>query len=432
MSVSNGKSPEPNSSELTPEKAERAANLEAAVSKLKRIPMLSQLSTDIIREIDNPNISCRRLAEIISTDPVIVAELLKLTNSAYFGIRVRVSSVQQATSLLGVNLVSNLVVSLALMDSPKAYAEIPYFDVHCYWGHCMATSQICGVVARKLGSQMVAPGEASLAGLLHDIGIIVFAANEKKKFSQIFEEHRRRYDQAVAADQKPPDFSSVEEEFLGFSHADLGAWLAEKWGLPLPILETIRFHHSPVKDCLNKETVALVQLSDFLCNRNRLDFLPPYGDPEIMPETLQMLGRSGQKDFQEKLKSTIQPEIERARHYFEAFATVVREEEDEVKEETPTAVEEQLPSETQPEVVIVEKPAEIPLWTSLVPGLYQILRGEIVPGVLILMIFLVGAGFSFLFSLMGSPVPAFWSASVGVLAWFSGIVLAWAGKDLSG
>ncbi|HNT35533.1 MAG TPA: hypothetical protein PKH07_11100, partial [bacterium] len=64
MSVSNGNGLNPEKNELSPEQVERTARLEAAVNKLKRIPMLSQLSTDIIREIDNPNISCRRLAEI--------------------------------------------------------------------------------------------------------------------------------------------------------------------------------------------------------------------------------------------------------------------------------------------------------------------------------------------------------------------------------
>ncbi|HNT36090.1 MAG TPA: hypothetical protein PKH07_13975, partial [bacterium] len=175
-------------------------------------------------------------------------------------------------------------------------------------------------------------------------------------------------------------------------------------------------------------------LSDFLCNRHKLDFLPPQADPDIRPETLQLLGRSGQKDFQERLKTTIQPELERARQYFEAFATVVKEEE-EVRPKEQAISEEQVEQapEKQPEVVVFESQPKsaVPMWTLLIPGLYQILRGEIVPGALILMIFLVGAGFAFLFSLMGRLGPAFWSAGMGMLAWFSGIFLAWSGKDLS-
>ena len=380
---------------------ERARKLEATISKLQKIPVLSTLSTKVIREVDSPDISCKRLAQIVSTDPVIVAEVLKLANSAYFGVRVRVSTVQQATSLLGIDMVSSLVISLALMESPRAYKDIPIFNVERFWGHCMACSHLSAAIARELGAQMVGPGEASLAGLLHDMGIVVLAANEKRKFSRILETHNTRYLKALDAQQPPPTLIEVEEEILGFNHADLGAWLANKWKLPTSISETIRYHHSEVDKCVNKEIVALVQLSDFLCNRDSLDFLPVGADPGPSKETLQFLGKSGQKEFLSQIKTTLQPELERAEQCFSAFANKLEQNEEEEEQELPQAPKRQLEvagEESQAEEnkawETSQSPVSVdqgPKWTILIPGLDQAFDGSLILGILLLATFLIGS-----------------------------------------
>lgn len=400
---------------------ERSSKLEEVVSRMNRIPVLSKVSVDVIREIDNPNISCRRMAEIVSNDPVMVAELLKLANSAFFGVRVRVNTVQQATSLLGINSVSSLVVSLALMDSPKAYEDIPLFDVHQFWGHCMACSQLCGTIARRLGAQMLSPGEAIMSALLHDIGVIVLAANEKRQFTEILQTLQERYEQALEDRTEIPELALLEEEVLGFNHADLGAWLARKWNLPPAIVETIQYHHSPsISECLNKELVGLVQLTDFFCNRNGLDYLKPRGDCEPSKETLISLARSGQKDFQEKLKTSLQPEIERARKYFEAFAIGVTEEEQE-----PEHLQPLTRPKSKPVVETVgANSSDIPMWSALLPGLYQMLEGDFVLGLVFFVTAVLGIGFAITIGITGGLMGSLIAGTIGVASWVCSLILA--------
>lgn len=208
--------------------------LKAMVSRLEVLPSLPAHYDEIMQALESPESSSRKIGSIISKDMSMTAKILKTVNSAFFGLYRKVSSPSQAVSLLGIDMVRALVISLQIF-SQFNQSRFPHISLDELRKHSLLTGGFARVIARveKQNDDVVA--SAFTGGMLHDLGKLILGMN-------VSERYKSAMDVALAEERLLKD---VEGEIFGTTHAEVGAYLLGLWGLPDPIVQAIAFHHRP-------------------------------------------------------------------------------------------------------------------------------------------------------------------------------------------
>jgi putative nucleotidyltransferase with HDIG domain len=212
--------------------SEQVKTLVARINKLPTLPTSYQKLVEVLR---SPNSSIEDVADIISTDPAMTARLLKLVNSAYFGLQKPVADVGRAGALLGLDRIMALVLGQGIFSDCEA-PKVAGFSMEALWQHSVTTAAAAHRIAQaeKLDRDMVAA--AFLAGMLHDIGKLVLAMGLPEQYAKVLEQ---------AASGRPGELQQMEMLELRASHTDVGAYLVGLWGLPNTIAEAIAYHEDP-------------------------------------------------------------------------------------------------------------------------------------------------------------------------------------------
>ncbi len=210
--------------------------LERLVSRLQTLPSVPSLYTAVVEELQNPNSSLKQIGEIISRDVGMAAKILQLVNSAFFGLRNHVSSPAEAVSLLGLDTVKALVLSVQIFFQ-YSKAKLPCFSIDELWLHSLKVGSNSQSIAKRERPDREASDDALMAGLLHDSGKLVLAANLPEQFGKAIS----------LATERRICLEAAEREVFGASHAEVGGYLLGLWGLPNPIVEAVALHHHPGK-----------------------------------------------------------------------------------------------------------------------------------------------------------------------------------------
>jgi len=176
-------------------------------------------------------------------------KLLKLVNSAFFSLSHEITSIRHALIYLGLNTVKNLALSIATVQSIP-HKNLDNFNTHQFLLHALTTASIAQRIAQRIDENLD-PGDAFIAGLLHDFGKMVFAQFASQDF-------KKAIDLSI---QKQQALHMSEQEILGINHAEMGGLLAEKWELPQPLIECIRHHHDDVQTPLHCAVFVANQIS---------------------------------------------------------------------------------------------------------------------------------------------------------------------------
>ena len=244
--------------------------LKGVISRIHNLPTPAVVLNQITKVINNPNTSAYDVAAIISEDPAISAKVLKLTNSAFYGIPRTVTNIKQAIVILGLDAVKSLVLSASVFDM-FARNQIDKEYQESFWRHSLACAFAARIVARSFKTKTLLEGEISFsAGLLHDIGKLVICAfmpQEHKAITEIMEKENLQTHQA-------------EDRVFGFNHAHIGGLLAENWHLPKNLHNAIRFHHNPGDSKENKEQNYIIHFANYLSkladrNEDEWESIPP-------------------------------------------------------------------------------------------------------------------------------------------------------------
>ena len=230
----------------------KSQNLIRIMSQVKAFPAMPTTATKLLPLLDNPDVSFSKIEEIIRYDPGLTANILKLTNSAYFGIPVKVHSVKQAMSLLGWKRLLQLVITLcmsSLMNKPIPGYDLPQGEL---WRHSVAVS----IAAENIVKALNIPDadEVFTAALLHDVGKLILGGFVKKDMEFI---------QDMVA--KGFSFDVAEHIILGTDHAEVGANILKQWSFPEELVNAVSWHHNP-EDCKNFCMLSdIVHLANNLC-----------------------------------------------------------------------------------------------------------------------------------------------------------------------
>lgn len=193
------------------------------------------------------------IAETIGKDQSIAAKVLKLINSAFFGVRSKVTSIHDAVVLLGFNSIRNIVLSVSVMKAFSKNDAADGFNIADFWKHSIAVAMTAKTMSEKSG--ISSPEDAFTGGLLHDIGKIIMAQH----FREIFIET------VNVCEKESLPFSKAEKRNLGgYGHAKMGAFITEKWKFPQTLTDAVGSHHSE-NDYLSDLT-TVVHCADIIVN----------------------------------------------------------------------------------------------------------------------------------------------------------------------
>jgi putative nucleotidyltransferase with HDIG domain len=206
------------------------AELSAYLKEVRDIPAMPHVAAEVVRVVEQPDVSAARLRSIIERDPGIAARVLKVANSALYGFTRQIDTLDHALALLGLQAVRNLVLAASLR---QVFARFGLME-KLLFEHATA----CGPAARRLARELrcgAEPEEAFVAGLLHDLGKIVLANSHREAYEAVV---ARTYNQRIG-------FVEAERAAFGFHHGELGGEVARRWQLAAIHEQVIRYHHEP-------------------------------------------------------------------------------------------------------------------------------------------------------------------------------------------
>ncbi len=224
-----------------------------AARKVHDISTLPQVALNIIRVADDPNSSAADLKAVMESDAALSARVIRCVNSSAYGLRSKITNLQQAIAYLGLKQIRNLAVTATVSDLFKAGDGVGPYRRTDLWRHLVGVGLCVRMLAMRLRIHNFE--DVFLAGLLHDIGIILIDQHFHTQFARIIESL-----------QQATPLCEVENDVLGFSHVELGAALAEQWSFPLPALAAIRYHHhAAAYRGEHLATVRCVEVANLIC-----------------------------------------------------------------------------------------------------------------------------------------------------------------------
>ncbi len=246
---------------VIPATQENVLSLAELVKRASDLTMMPQVARKVIEMVADQNSSASQLAGILEKDPNITARILKIANSAFYGLRREVKTVQQAIVVLGFKSLRSMVVA----SSSKALHKRFGITEQMLWDHSIGTA---------IGGKLLAEGKASSAGelafvggLLHNVGKTIMNNECPNVFAEVM---RRVYNDGIASVE-------AEAQIFQYAHPEVGFRISEKWGLPEELCSIIRSHHLTrvdpyereriYQDSVLKQAMACVEVSSHLCEK---------------------------------------------------------------------------------------------------------------------------------------------------------------------
>jgi putative nucleotidyltransferase with HDIG domain len=233
----------------------RRESLERLFVRMEQVATLPVIAQKVLQITDSDNAQPDELRETIQTDPILVARILRRLNSAYYALSTKITDLRTAISLLGYREIRNLAMTVCMSRLYETPGNHSTYRREALWEHCVAVGAAARLVARVCGRGV--PEEAYIAGLLHDLGIILIDQSLRRHFCQI-----------VSTSTPPVTTCQAEQQVLSFDHALLGSFVASKWNLPEPVVDAIAYHHSSGEyRGPHRDLVHVVAIANYLCSR---------------------------------------------------------------------------------------------------------------------------------------------------------------------
>ena len=218
--------------------------LRGLVAQMPPLPSLPSVYQQVVKELNSAEGSAEAVAETLSKDLGITARLLQTVNSAFYGQSRRITHVGEAVLILGTEAVRSIVLCSQACSQFDRDKPLP-FSIDRLWTHSMAVGERARRIALLQTHQPEMADEAFTAGLMHDIGILVLAANLPDAYQELWQ----------SLPQRSTPLWQLEKEVLGASHAEIGAYLLARWGMPITLIEAVAYHHEPARGIQDGFTV---------------------------------------------------------------------------------------------------------------------------------------------------------------------------------
>lgn len=234
---------------------ERAEILVGAVDDLPTIPIVA---TKVLQLLDNPDVSVEEIADMMLSDQVMTARVMKLINSPVYKPTQEITSLKRALVYLGLRHVRELALTTSVINAFDGTSGA--LELNAFWEHSFGVGMVSKIIAQKIGYQDLE--KAYISGIIHDLGEVFLSNFLREPFMEVLE-HARLH---------PVKLVDVEAELLGTTHCEIGLCMARKWNFPDSYCEVIAFHHNPGEATIDPVLCAIVNLSDLFCTVRELNY----------------------------------------------------------------------------------------------------------------------------------------------------------------
>ncbi|MCP3690164.1 MAG: HDOD domain-containing protein [Gammaproteobacteria bacterium] len=245
---------------------EDVVSLDSVLALGPDLSTLPEVYLRVTQQLEDADTTVQEIGNTVQTDPAISTQLLKMVNSAYYGMPQKISTIAQAVALLGRDRLSHILMG-SVMVNIFADPGVEALSLQEYWQHSVKTAIIARQLALQHDDVNHEPDALFTAGLLHDIGILLLASKLPLLYEQV-EELKTRQNQV-----------SAEHQILGFDHAELGAEMMIGWGLPELLVTCTRHHHDSSYDKAHATAVRIIYLANRLSKN-----LPPLDEGEALEQ----------------------------------------------------------------------------------------------------------------------------------------------------
>ncbi|NWJ39934.1 MAG: HDOD domain-containing protein [Geothrix sp.] len=254
------------------------------IGAIDRLPNVPEVYVELKQALSREESDPRVLGEIIQKDPGMTAKILKLVNSAFFGLRRTINHPQEAVAYLGIDIVKTLVLSNSIFQQSQPF-QTRTFGISDVWHHSMAVAAGAKAIAQAEGLDRVLQEEAFVGGILHDVGVLILASNFPDLYNRAVE----------LVTEEHVLLPTAEQEMFGVTHAEVGAYLLGLWGLPAGILKIVSLHHRPhAFESEGMCSAMAVHAADVICGAKGGQALFESG--RFNQESLERAGLAGHQD----------------------------------------------------------------------------------------------------------------------------------------
>jgi putative nucleotidyltransferase with HDIG domain len=252
-------------------------SLKKVVAGMKTLPALPRVYNALVSALADPEVALEDVAAIVEQDAAITAKILQLVNSSFFGLSRTIGSIQQATGYLGMNMLRDLVLSMEVFRAFERGDAPEGFSLEYEQAHATRTAR----VARNLFEDKAMRENAFAAAMLHDVGKLIHATMLPKS-----------YEEAILLCSTGRTFHDAEQDVIGVSHAEIGAFLLGIWGMPYPIVEAVAHHHHPARVSHGAfDLVGATHVANALAHeQERLESSEPSCSDELDTDYLESVG----------------------------------------------------------------------------------------------------------------------------------------------
>ena len=222
----------------------------AKIEKINNLPTLPSIALAVNKRLKDYDAPMEELVSLLEKDQSLVMKILRLVNSSFFGLKSKVKSVGHAVTLLGYNTVQNAVVTVSVIESLTLKNKVENFEIDDFWKHSISVAVMSKFIA--LHTRLAAPEDAFTAGLLHDIGKIIWANYFPEELVCILREMKAN----------KLTFNNAENALDLPGHSLMGSVLAKRWMLPSAMVESIKYHHAQKNGFSDGHLTDVVRLSD--------------------------------------------------------------------------------------------------------------------------------------------------------------------------
>lgn len=265
--------------------------------KTIEVSTLPEVTIRILDIVQDPQSTAKDLHQIVCNDPALSARVLRVVNSAFYGLPGQIGNLDRAIMLLGLNAVKNIAIAASLTKMFTAGSTVcDDFSGKDLWTHSVAVGASNKLITNAIGLSL--PDEAFLAGLIHDLGQVAVLQCYAKEIHEI-----------VAQVKAGVPYHQAEESILGTTHQEIGAALAAKWKFPRSFQYVTGYHHNPMNLAKENRLLAVVTyISDIICANNGLGLTISVESDLVEPSILEEIELSAEQlqEISDKLEEELE------------------------------------------------------------------------------------------------------------------------------
>lgn len=228
------------------------------VDKIDDLPTIPVVATQVLQLLDQPDVRIEDVADLMLSDQVMAARVMKMINSPVYKPEHEISSLKRALVYLGLRHIREVALTTSFIN---AFDEnTGAMDTSAFWEHSFGVGMVSKIIARKIGYPDLE--KAYIAGIIHDLGEVILSNFMRDEFKAVLDSIK----------DKPVKLVDTEMEQLGTSHCEIGLCMARKWNFPEAYCEVIAFHHTPSEASIDPLLCAIVNISDLFCSVRGLNY----------------------------------------------------------------------------------------------------------------------------------------------------------------